>query len=68
MYYGFLWVYFLQVRLDFETFCLLGFAINEVWIYQVCFFCIQLVSPWTFPGGSDVKESACSEGDIGLIP
>ena len=30
-------------------------------------FCIQLVSPWTFPGGSDVEESACSEGDIGLI-
>ena len=30
--------------------------------------CIQVVSPWTFPGGSDVKESACSEGDIGLIP
>ena len=23
---------------------------------------------WGFPGGSDGKESACSEGDPGLIP
>ena len=23
---------------------------------------------WGFPGGSDGKESACNEGDLGLIP
>ena len=23
---------------------------------------------WTFPGGSDGKESACSAGNMGLIP
>ena len=23
---------------------------------------------WGFPGGSDGKESACSAGDLGLIP
>ena len=23
---------------------------------------------WGFPGGSDGKESACSEGDMGWIP
>ena len=23
---------------------------------------------WGFPGGSDNKESACSAGDLGLIP
>ena len=23
---------------------------------------------WSFPGGSDDKESACSAGDLGLIP
>ena len=23
---------------------------------------------WGFPGGSDGKESACSVGDLGLIP
>ena len=23
---------------------------------------------WGFPGGSDIKESACNVGDLGLIP
>ena len=23
---------------------------------------------WGFPGGSDVKESPCNAGDLGLIP
>ena len=23
---------------------------------------------WGFPGGSDGKESACNEGDLGLVP
>ena len=28
----------------------------------------SLESKWGFPGGSDGKESACSAGDLGLIP
>ena len=26
------------------------------------------MSDWDFRGGSDGKESACNEGDLGLIP
>ena len=29
---------------------------------------IAPTSKWGFPGGSDGKESACSVGDLGLIP
>ena len=28
----------------------------------------ELGSTWGFPGGSGSKESACSAGDLGLIP
>ena len=28
----------------------------------------MLVFFWGFPGGLDDKESACNEGDLGLIP
>ena len=28
----------------------------------------QVIIGWGFPGGSDSKESACSVGDLGLIP
>ena len=29
---------------------------------------LTTVSTWGFPGGSAGKESACNEGDLGLIP
>ena len=32
------------------------------------FFTVQLSHPWGFPGGSEVKASACNAGDLGLIP
>ena len=28
----------------------------------------NLKEGWRFPGGSDHTESACNEGDLGLIP
>ena len=31
---------------------------------KISFLCLF----WGFPGGSDCKESACNEGDLGLIP
>ena len=31
--------------------------------------CPQILAPiYDFPGGSDDKESACTAGDLGLIP
>ena len=32
--------------------------------------CIYMLTfkTWDFPGGSADKESACNEGDLGLIP
>ena len=32
------------------------------------FFCIALLCILGFPGGSEVKASACNMGDLGLIP
>ena len=31
-------------------------------------FCLPIRVPWGFPDGSDSKESACNERDLGLIP
>ena len=31
-------------------------------------FFLNLFTPFHFPGGSDGKQSACKEGDMGLIP
>ena len=31
-------------------------------------YCIEHKCYMDFPGGSDGKESACNEGDLGLIP
>ena len=28
----------------------------------------HLIPTWDFPGGSEVKASACNAGDLGLIP
>ena len=32
------------------------------------FFCFNIEEGYTFPGGSDGKESACNAGDPGLFP
>ena len=29
---------------------------------------LTLLLPWIFPGGSEVKASACNVGDLGSIP
>ena len=29
---------------------------------------IKMLTPWNFPGGSEVKASASKVGDLGLIP
>ena len=31
-------------------------------------YIVKYIFLWSFPGGSDVKASACSAGDLGLIP
>ena len=31
-------------------------------------YIVKYISLWSFPGGSDVKASACSAGDLGSIP
>ena len=30
--------------------------------------CTEFIVAWGFPGGSDGKESACSVGDLALVP
>ena len=43
-------------------------------LYMVSFnpqnrgFIIVFVLPWGFPGGAEVKASACNVGDLGSIP
>ena len=37
-------------------------------IFFVCFFLMSLLNLLGFPDGSDGKESACSVGDLSLIP
>ena len=38
---------------------------NAMKVYLIC---SEPKVLWGFPGGSDGKESACSVGDLGLIP
>ena len=44
----------------------IAFSGNRHWKRPSAFGQIKLIMG--FPGGSDGKESACSEGDPGLIP
>ena len=39
-----------------------------IWLESCVCVCVDVLMPTGFPGGSEVKASACNAGDIGLIP
>ena len=45
-----------------------GLYFCSIVYFFVCVFLMSLLNLLGFPDGSDGKESACSVGDLGLIP
>ena len=39
-----------------------------IWLESCVCVCVNVLMPAGFPGGSEVKASACNAGDLGLIP
>ena len=39
-----------------------------IWLESCVCVCVDVLMPTGFPGGSEVKASACNAGDMGLIP
>ena len=39
-----------------------------IWLESCVCVCVDVLMPTGFPGGSEVKASACNAGDLGSIP
>ena len=58
-----------QTRTHRKLKCLLVLYFFRIWcIFLMSFHDLFYITSWSFPGGSEVKVSACNAGDLGSIP